>query len=120
MLAPTITSGSETLLDTDLEPCPHEHTTAERSVVRRLPRRRRIRVLVHMPHVAAYKGTTTTAELVYGCRFPVAVGDAVLCPPMPRDPERTWKTGIVTAMNGSGYTGRVRQVRPIDEGEDLA
>lgn len=45
-------------------------------------------------------------ESVYGCRFPVAVGDAVLCPPAPLHPEPF--TGVVVALDGGTYNGPLK------------
>lgn len=65
----------------------------------------RIVVLVEIPQAG------TSAELTYGCRFTVAVGDAVRCPPMPLWPD--WQTGIVTRLGDNGYTGPVKYVAPL-------
>lgn len=48
---------------------------------------------------------------VYGCNFPVAVGDQVLCPPTPLYSE--WTTGVVTALDGRQYRGCVKHVRKV-------
>lgn len=64
----------------------------------------RIVVLVEIPQAG------TSAELTYGCRFAVSVGDAVRCPPMPLWPD--WQTGIVTMVGDNGYTGPVKYVAP--------
>lgn len=75
-----------------------------------LPEDARILVLLDLPHLANY-GRGTTAELVYGCTFPVAVGDTVLCPPTPRGPS-TWTVGVVVSLDGvTYYTGPVKYVR---------
>lgn len=75
-----------------------------------------ITVMLNLPHLAKY-GRPTTVELVYGCTFPVAVGDAVLCPPTPRG-EPTWTTGVVVALDGRGYKGPVKYVRKINSSKD--
>ena len=69
----------------------------------------RIVVLVEIPQAG------TSAELTYGCRFAVSVGDAVRCPPMPLWPG--WQTGIVTRLGDKGYTGPVKYVAPIGGGD---
>lgn len=72
----------------------------------------RIVVLLDLPHLANY-GRLTQVELVYGCSFPVAVGEAVSCPPTPRGPNE-WTTGIVVALNGRDrYDGPVKYVRKV-------
>lgn len=80
--------------------------------VETLPEDGRIRVMVDMSHLQRY-GHETTRELVYGCSFPVKVGDAVLCPPPPRG-DGTWPTGVVVALDGNGYKGPVKYVRKIE------
>lgn len=86
---------------------------------RTVPERNRITVLLDLPHLEKY-GHQRTRELVYGCNFPVAVGDQVLCPPTPLCSK--WTTGVVTALDGGQYRGRVKHVRKIkndqpEEGE---
>ena len=66
----------------------------------------RIVVLVELPQAAE----PTMAELTYGCRFPVQLGDKVNCPPMPRWPK--WQVGIVVRLGDNGYKGRVKYVTP--------
>lgn len=68
----------------------------------------RIVVLIEFPHVGKF-GHETTRELVYGCSFPVEVGDLVSCPPTRLHPKRT--TGVVTALGSNGYRGPVKYVR---------
>lgn len=80
--------------------------------VETLPEDGRIRVMVDMSHLQRY-GRETTVELVYGCSFPVKVGDAVLCPPAPRG-DGNWMTGVVVALDGNGYKGPVKYVRKIE------
>lgn len=73
---------------------------------------RRITVMLHLPYLKDY-GMPTTIEPVYGCKFPVKVGDSVLCPPTPRG-DGSWNVGMVIALDGKGYDGPVKYVRPID------
>jgi len=72
------------------------------------PEHDRITVLLDLPHLRRY-GHEPTRELVYGCSFPVKVGDLVSCPPTPL--HRAWTTGVVVALTGNGYKGRVKYVR---------
>lgn len=86
---------------------------------RAVPGKNRITVLLDLPHLEKY-GHQRTRELVYGCNFPVAVGDQVLCPPTPLYSK--WTTGVITALDGRQYRGRVKYVRKIkkvqpEEGE---
>jgi hypothetical protein len=86
---------------------------------RAVPEKNRISVLLDLPHLEKY-GHQRTRELVYGCNFPVAVGDQVLCPPTPLCSK--WTTGVVTGLDGGQYRGRVKHVRKIkndqpEEGE---
>lgn len=76
----------------------------------RLPDKNRITVMLDLPHMKKF-GRNPTMELVYGCNFKVAAGDLVSCPPTPRNGK--WTTGIVVALNGNGYRGRVKNVRKI-------
>lgn len=76
----------------------------------RMPDRNRITVMLDLPYLKRF-GREPTRELVYGCNFKVAVGDLVSCPPTPH--KSTWTTGIVVALNGNGYRGRVKNVRKI-------
>lgn len=76
---------------------------------------RRITVMLHLPYLADY-GMPTTIEPVYGCTFQVKIGDAVSCPPTPRG-DGSWNTGVVVALDGRGYDGPVKYVRPIDKEE---
>lgn len=85
-----------------------ETITKTEAVQKAVPEKGRITVLVTFPHLAKY-GHETTRELVYGCRFEVAVGDLVKCPPT-RLYSR-WTTGMVVALDGKGYRGPVKQVR---------
>lgn len=71
-----------------------------------------VTVRVHLPHVAKY-GQAPTMALTYGCTFDVAIGDTVLCPPTPRHPK--WTKGEVIALTGSGYRGRVKHIRALDD-----
>ena len=64
-------------------------------------------VLVELPQVEDF----FSAELTYGCRFPVTVGDKVNCPPMPLWPK--WQTGIVVSLDGGSYHGPVKYVQPV-------
>jgi len=77
---------------------------------------RRITVMLHLPYLADY-GMPTTIEPVYGCTFPVAVGDMVSCPPTPRG-DGTWNTGVVVALDGRGYNGPVKYVRKISDSKE--
>lgn len=70
-----------------------------------VPKKGRVRVLVSLPHLAEY-GHETTRELVYGCTFPVRIGDAVICPPTPLFPSEF--TGVVVSMDASGYSGPIK------------
>lgn len=81
---------------------------------RTAPEDGRITVLLDLPHLKDY-GRPTTVTLVYGCQFPVAVGDLVRCPPTPRYSK--WTTGQVVALDGGQYRGPVKQVKPIKEKE---
>jgi hypothetical protein len=74
------------------------------------PDKDRITVLLDLPHLKQY-GYDPTRELVYGCTFAVSVGDLVSCPPTPR--HGRWTTGIVVALDGGHYRGRVKQVRKV-------
>ena len=69
----------------------------------------RIIVLVELPQI------DDSRELAYGCKFPVSIGDAVLCPPMPLWPK--WQAGIVTGFGSNGYDGPVKYVAPVGGGE---
>jgi hypothetical protein len=60
----------------------------------------RVTVLIHHPKMPQ------SSEVTYGCKFEVAVGDAVLCPPSPLWPEPF--TGIVTALTGGTYSGPIK------------
>lgn len=73
------------------------------------PKRRRISVMVNMEHVSHYGHEDTMMELTYGCDFEVKVGDTVECPPSNYWPH--WRTGVVTALDVTGYKGRVKNVR---------
>ena len=75
----------------------------------------RITVLLNLPHLKSF-GIDPVVTLVYGCNFPVAVGDLVRCPPTPRYGK--WTTGQVIALNGGSYKGPVKFVKPIKSKED--
>lgn len=72
----------------------------------------RIVVLVELPQAPE----PTMAELTYGCRFAVHVGDKVNCPPMPRWPK--WQVGIVVRLDANGYHGPVKYVTPFAGGDE--
>lgn len=69
---------------------------------------RRITVLISFP---GPRGQHRTLELTYGCRFEVAIGDAVDCPPTPY--RSNWTVGMVVALHGNGYQGKVKYVEPV-------
>jgi hypothetical protein len=71
----------------------------------------RITVMLHLPYLKDY-GMPEIIYPVYGCTFPVAIGDQVLCPPTPRG-DGSWNVGIVTALNGGDYKGPVKYVRKV-------
>lgn len=71
----------------------------------------RITVALDLPYMEKY-GRNPHVELVYGCGFPVGVGDRVLCPPTPRG-DGSWWVGTVVALNGGDYRGPVKYVRPL-------
>jgi hypothetical protein len=76
------------------------------------PNDERIIVLVDMPHLAEW-GYDTSRELVYRYRLPdpIAVGDAVVCPPSPLSRGEEF-TGIVLSLDASAhpYKGPARDV----------
>jgi len=76
---------------------------------------RRITVMLHLPYLKDY-GMPELIFPVYGCNFSVEVGDSVLCPPTPRG-DGSWNTGVVVALDGSGYAGPVKYVRKIENEE---
>ena len=80
--------------------------------VETIPEDGRITDMVEMSHLQRY-GRETTRELVYGCTFPVKLGDEVLCPPAPRG-DGKWAVGVVVALDGKGYKGPVRHVRKME------
>lgn len=84
---------------------------------RTVPEKNRISVLLDLPHLEKY-GHQRTHELVYGCNFAVVVGDQVLCPPTPLYSK--WTTGVVTALDGGRFRGRVKHVREVrnDQSEE--
>lgn len=69
---------------------------------------RRITVLLH---VRGRNGVSRTIELTYGCTFDVQIGTAVNCQPTPY--KDTWTVGMVTALEGGGWTGPVKYVEPF-------
>lgn len=71
----------------------------------------RIIVMLNLPYLEDY-GMPTIIYPTYGCTFPVAIGDQVLCPPTPRG-DGSWNVGIVTALNGGDYKGPVKYVRKV-------
>lgn len=77
------------------------------------PENDRITVLLELPHLKDY-GRDPVVQLVYGCRFPVQVGDLVRCPPTPLYSK--WTTGQVVSLDGGQYRGPVKQVKPTKEG----
>lgn len=79
--------------------------------VKSQPKRNRITVVIDLPHLKKY-GHDPTRELVYGCNFPVALGDLVSCPPTPLGKQK-WTTAMVVALDGGRYKGPVKYVRKI-------
>ncbi len=67
----------------------------------------RVVVLIKHPKMPqAYEST-------YGCRFDVAEGDMVLCPPAPLWPEPF--VGMVVGIDGSDYRGPIKYlIRKVD------
>lgn len=77
----------------------------------RVPDRNRITVMLELPRLDGSGPKTTTLELVYGCNFAVSLGELVSCPPTPY--KSSWTTGMVVALDGGTYRGRVKHVRRI-------
>lgn len=75
-----------------------------------MPDKNRITVMLDLPHMKKY-GREPTLELVYGCNFAVSIGDLVSCPPTPR--KSSWTTGMVVALDGGNYKGRVKHVKKL-------
>lgn len=73
------------------------------------PKRRRVIVVAHLPHLEKYKHDPTR-ELVYGCDFAVSVGDQVICPPTPLRPSTF--TAMVISLDASEhpYKGPVKNL----------
>lgn len=77
----------------------------------RVPEKNRITVMLELPCLDGSGRKTTTLELVYGCNFAVSLGELVSCPPTPY--KASWITGVVVALDGGTYRGRVKHVRRI-------
>ncbi|MCB5280341.1 hypothetical protein [Arthrobacter sp. ES1] len=108
-LAPERPASPDPETDKQFELIAKNFTVIELSTAK-VPEKNRITVLLDLPELARF-GRETTLELVYGCNFAVAVGDLVSCPPTPHN--NTWTTGVVTALDGGRYRGRVKHVRKI-------
>lgn len=76
---------------------------------KRVPDEGRVTVLVNMRHLRNY-GREPLTRLTYGCKFAVAVGDQVRIPPSPQNQQ--WIDGTVVALEGDGYDGPVKNIRP--------
>lgn len=109
-LAPERPAAPDAEVDRQFEEIAKNFTVIEVSTAK-VPDKNRITVLLELPHLARF-GRETTVELVYGCTFAVAVGDPVACPPTTHN--STWTTGVVTALDGGRYRGRVKHVRKIN------
>lgn len=109
-LAPERPASPDPETDRQFEEIAKNFTVIELSTAR-VPEKNRITVLLDLPELARF-GRETTLELVYGCNFAVAVGDLVSCPPTPH--KASWTTGVVTALDGGRYRGRVKHVRKIN------
>lgn len=108
-LAPERPASPDPEIDRQFEEIAKNFTVIELSTTK-VPEKNRITVLLDLPEPARF-GRETTLELVYGCNFAVAVGDLVSCPPTPY--KSSWTTGVVTALDGGQYRGRVKHVRKI-------
>jgi len=108
-LAPERPASPDAEVDRQFEEIAKNFTVIELSTAK-VPEKNRITVLLDLPELARF-GRETTLELVYGCNFAVTVGDPVLCPPTPHN--NTWTVGVVTALDGGQYRGRVKHVRKI-------
>ncbi|GAA2036517.1 hypothetical protein GCM10009720_16390 [Yaniella flava] len=75
------------------------------------PAHQQDRPITVLLNVLGRNGITRTIELTYGCMFDVAIGTAVDCPPTPYN--ASWTVGMVTALEGSGWTGPVKYVEPV-------
>lgn len=106
---PTAPAVPDPDIDKQFEQIASNFTVIDLSTAR-MPDKNRITVMLDLPHMKQF-GRNPAMGLVYGCNFKVAVGDLVSCPPTPRNGK--WTTGIVVALNGNGYRGRVKNVRRI-------
>lgn len=107
--APVMPAAPEAEIDSQFAEIAKNFTVVDLSIAQ-MPDKNRITVLLELPHLKKF-GRNPTRELVYGCTFEVALGDIVSCPPTPHYGK--WTTGIVVALNGDGYRGRVKYVRKI-------
>jgi hypothetical protein len=108
-LAPERPAVPDAETDKQFEEIAKNFTVIELSTAK-VPEKNRITVLLDLPQLAQF-GRETTLELVYGCNFAVAVGELVSCPPTPY--KASWTTGVVVALDGGHYRGRVKHVRKI-------
>lgn len=82
--------------------------------LRTSPEDDRVTILLVLPHLADFD-RDPTVELVYGCKFPVGLGDLVLCPPTPMTDH--WTPGVVVSLLGKHYSGRVKYVKPYERNQ---
>lgn len=108
-VAPDRTAVPDPETDQQFEEIARNFTVIDLTTAR-VPEKNRITVLLDLPQLARF-GRETTLELVYGCNFAVSVGELVSCPPTPHN--NTWTTGVVVALDGGQYRGRVKNVRKI-------
>jgi hypothetical protein len=108
-VAPDRPASPDPETDRQFEEIAKNFTVIELSTAK-VPEKNRITVLLDLPQLARL-GRETTLELVYGCNFAVAPGDLVSCPPTPY--KDSWTTGVVVALDGGKYRGRVKHVRKI-------
>ena len=109
-VAPDRPASPDPETDKQFEEIAKNFTVIELSTAK-VPEKNRITVMLDLPQLARF-GRPTTLELVYGCNFAVAVGELVSCPPTPY--KASWTTGVVTALDGGQYRGRVKHVRKIN------
>jgi hypothetical protein len=109
-LAPERPASPDPETDKQFEEIAKNFTVIELSTAK-VPEKNRITVLLDLPELARF-GRETTLELVYGCNFAVSLGDLVSCPPTPHS--NRWTTGVVVALDGGQYRGRVKHVRKIN------
>lgn len=108
--APAGPASPDPEMDKQFEEIAKNFTVVDLSLAQK-PDKKRITVMLDLPHLKKY-GREPTRELVYGCDFRVAVGDLVSCPPTPRGKNK-WTTGMVVALDGGSYKGRVKYVKKI-------